>query len=365
MGCRSCSPLILWSVCLFSAVQSFTPPWKLHHRVLSTRNDALRLAAAASSSVFRQDPMLVFQQLGRGSSSGSGVGVVTLQDLQGWEELQEMLSCGDVSSSELEDLFASACATATTTTDDKLDETGFVALCRLIDNLFEDEEEEDVVVVALDVSKTTTPPPPTSRQEELLELLSYMNAVPNKLPCGLESTDQEQDLIQAMVVELELEPTNAVNNGKITSAMVMGEWELLYTSSGTMITNKGLSGLGHPSSDMAQFSRLVQKLTGSKFLGRCEYIETFGNDGESSFDVRITGEWYLRDDRNPFTGMPMTVLWVELEKIMYGVDTDNADRWESLGPVKRLDILYQKDDLLIQRGNTNTDSIFVFQRFKS
>jgi hypothetical protein len=110
-----------------------------------------------------------------------------------------------------------------------------------------------------------------------------------------------------MVVDLELEPANAVNNGKINAAMVIGEWELLYTSSGTtMITNKSLSGLGRSTSDMAQFSGLVQKLAGTKFLGMYESIETFGDAVESSFDVTITSEWMLRDDRNPFRGMRMT-----------------------------------------------------------
>jgi hypothetical protein len=126
-----------------------------------------------------------------------------------------------------------------------------------------------------------------------------------------------------------LEPKNAVNDGKINAAMVIGEWELLCTSSTAMIINKSLSGLGRSTSDMAQFSRLVQKLAGSKLLGKCEYIETFGNDVESSFDVTITGEWTLRDDRNPFTGMPMTVLWVELEKLMYGGVTNKAADWQS------------------------------------
>jgi hypothetical protein len=40
--------------------------------------------------------MVVFQQLLVHGNSVSGS--VTLQDLQGWEELQELLSCGDVSS---------------------------------------------------------------------------------------------------------------------------------------------------------------------------------------------------------------------------------------------------------------------------
>jgi hypothetical protein len=73
---------------------------------------------------------------------------------------------------------------------------------------------------------------------------------------------------------------------------------------------------------MAQFVRLRQRLTGSKFLGTCEYIETFGTRPESSFDVTITGEWMLQDDYNPYTGAPATVLYVEPEKVMYGASTN-------------------------------------------
>jgi hypothetical protein len=38
----------------------------------------------------------------------------------------------------------------------------------------------------------------------------------------------------------------------------------------------------------------------------------------------------------------MTVLWVELEKIMYGAVTSKAADWCSLGPIKWLGIVYKK-----------------------
>lgn len=194
--------------------------------------------------------------------------------------------------------------------------------------------------------------------------MSVINNDPdNRLPCGLDCTDTERERVQALISKLELEPRNLVRlkNGKIDVVQVLGEWEMLYTSSRSMRINKSLSGLGRSASTMAQFVSLRQRLRGSKFLGTCEHIETFGT-GVDSFDVTITGEWMLKDDVNPITGAPATVLCIEPEKVMYGVATNKADDWSSLGPIKRLDILYMESNLMIARANVNLESIFVFQR---
>jgi hypothetical protein len=212
---------------------------------------------------------------------------------------------------------------------------------------------------------------PISREDELMSVLSDMNINRNKevhsLPCGLDCTDKERDVIRSLISELELEPTNVVKlrNGKIAEKELMGEWDLLYTSSRTMIINNGLSGLGRSTSAFSEFVSLRKKLTGSKFLGTCEYIETLGT-GPESFDVIISGEWMLKGDTNPFTNAPATVLCVDHETVVYAIgsisSTNKADDWDSLGPMKRTDIIYMKDKLLIARGSSSTDALFVFQR---
>jgi hypothetical protein len=70
-----------------------------------------------------------------------------------------------------------------------------------------------------------------------------------------------------MVSALEGDPNNLVasrRNGKIESKELLGDWNLLYTSSRTMIINKSLSGLGRSVSSLANFAGLRQTLTGSK-----------------------------------------------------------------------------------------------------
>jgi hypothetical protein len=196
----------------------------------------------------------------------------------------------------------------------------------------------------------------SSREEDLMSILSNMNINRNyetyPLPCGLTCSDKERDVIYSIISELELEPTNAVKlkNGKITEKELMGEWDLLYTSSKTMVINKGLSGLGRSSSEYSEFVRLRKKFTGSKFLGFSEHVETLGT-GPESFDVTVNGEWMLKPDTNIFTNAPVTALCIEPEKLVYQigaiVSKNNADDWDSLGPMRRSDIIYMKDKLLI------------------
>jgi hypothetical protein len=183
-----------------------------------------------------------------------------------------------------------------------------------------------------------------------------------KLPCGFDCTDKEREVIQEFITNLETTPNLVVvNNGKVDESQVMGEWNLLYTSSRTMTINKSFSGLGQSSSSMAQIEGIRKRLAGTKYLGKVEYIESFVGE-EASFDVRVTGEWMLEGRKNIVTGMPSTSLRVDPEKIIYGPTTNQADDWASLGPIKLLDILYLDGDLMILRGNSNMDSLFVYQR---
>lgn len=100
-----------------------------------------------------------------------------------------------------------------------------------------------------------------------------------------------------------------------------------------------------------------------RYLGFVEYIEHIGgSEADDGFDVTVTGEWFLEPETNPFTGEPTTAIRLDLEKVMYGPTTNDAETWASLGPIKLLDIVYLSDNLQITRGNANPDSIFVLQR---
>ena len=116
-----------------------------------------------------------------------------------------------------------------------------------------------------------------------------------------------------------------------------------------------------------------------RFLGFVEYVETFNADlhDEETFDVVIKGEWMLREERNPFTGEPATAIQFDPEKIEYGSGYSMTEQapvvqlggglsqgasWQSLGPVKLLDIIYLTDNVQIARGNSNLETIFVFRK---
>lgn len=241
------------------------------------------------------------------------------------------------------------------------------------------------------------PPPPSSTvsrgkmtpQQVLLAFVKRQfgaQADRRLLPCGLDGISaNDQEILDTLVQTLEQDDDKnfllQTFNGKITGKQVVGSWQLLYTSSRTMRINKSLSGLGRSSSDMANFCGLQLNLRGSEFLGQMEFIEQIGrssltrttttstddddddNNDDDVLEVNISGEWMLEPETNPFTGAPTTALRINPESVAYGgVTKAKADDLNSLGPIKLLDILYLDDDLLIVRGNVNTESIFIFER---
>jgi hypothetical protein len=227
---------------------------------------------------FTESPVLVFQQLAVvGDTNNDSPPLVGMEELKQWGELQDLLSDEEIESSELEDMFAEITKATGATNNGKLDKAGFVLLYKAIDNLFvyEDDTDEGEIMnvgggndsAAVDeltgsvLSEDQRSLPDT--QEELLSLLSDIQSVPNKLPCGMDCTDKEREIIAKIVSDLEAEPNNLVlkNNGKIATTDLIGDWDLLYTNSKGIIMNKSLSGL---SSEKAKFSGVRQRLTGSK-----------------------------------------------------------------------------------------------------
>merc|ERR1712150_322827 len=129
---------------------------------------------------------------------------------------------------------------------------------------------------------------------------------------------------------------------------------------GTMKFNKGLSGLVPPG---GKFGGLRQKLSATKFLSDVEYVEKI-DAGPSSFEVRVTGDWELKNSVSLFTGAKSVALSIELEKVAYGVTTTKGDHWKSLGPMNLLSFSYLDEDIRIMRGTTSVDNIFIFKKVK-
>eukprot|EP00536_Pseudo-nitzschia_multiseries_P018885 jgi/Psemu1/316394/fgenesh1_kg.3309_\ len=182
-------------------------------------------------------------------------------------------------------------------------------------------------------------------------------------------------------------PTNLVTSGTVRSAKdlvkhILGTWDLRYTSSRTMIINKSLSGLGRSTSDLARNLGLTMTLSGNYYFGKAEFVETFGsnskldeneneyennddgNDGDDPvlLEATVNGEWMLETGTriDAKTGRPSVSLRIEVETIAYGPNTGKAEQWDSLSPIKLVDVVYLDGSLMVLRGNANADALFVY-----
>ena len=304
-------------------------------------------------AVFSEDPDSLFRKL-----TGDG-DLLTVEHMTTvWEELREMIGEEDLTVEELVDLCPKS---------QVLTQQDFEDLHKKIEAMFEEED------VGSDNETGSS-----SANEAEVETMSVKDIVLTyvkdlrsnngvRLPCGLDCDNRERELIQKGIDALQQEPDNRLfrSNGRLKSSDVMGNWNLLYTSSRTMIINKSLSGLGRSTSEKAILKGIEMRLTGNKFLGRAEFVETFGggdDEDDVTLDVSVVGEWVLEDGRNIFTRVPSSSLRVDPETITYGVSKNKADEWASLGPIKLLDFLYCDSDLMILRGTANTDAHFIYQR---
>lgn len=288
--------------------------------------------------------------------------LVGMDDLYRWGELVEMLDEGDLLPEELESIFQNTPKAPGTM--EQLNEDGFVTLYNAIDALFEDTDDADN---DNNEFNQESPSAISTLKETLLNLVNSLNQYDPEnglLPCGLECTEQEQAQILQLVNELEMEPQNVClsKGGQIQMDDLAGSWDLLYTSSGMMKFNKGLTGLGgtFPS---GRFGGLRQNLIATKYITDVEYIERIEVVPEqNSFDAIVNGDWELKSSVSLFTGAPSTIISVEPEKVMYGPTTTRADHWKSVRSMNLLDLSYLDEDLRIMRGNTSTDTLFIFRR---
>eukprot|EP00804_Cyclotella_cryptica_P024199 CCRYP_020265-RD/>CCRYP_020265-RD protein AED:0.12 eAED:0.12 QI:73/1/1/1/0.2/0.16/6/3214/534 len=286
--------------------------------------------------------------------------------LSRWGELREMLSVGDLTRSEFDELWSGV--EKAPGAKDKLDEDGFLMLYEKIDELFEDEDEmegKSKTTSSVQSAVASQATEVEELKEELLELIQDIDKLSqeeSRQPCGLDCTELEQERVLEVVSELEREPYNRVRSRAVPKEELVGNWDLIYSSSSTMKYNEGLSGLA---GGLTKFGGLQQRLTATKYLSDVEYVEqVLGKLGGQSFEVRITGDWDLRTEVSLFTGKPANVLSVTPDQVKYGPRSDKADHWKSLGPMNLLVLSYLDEDLRIMRGNTSTDTLFIFRRSK-
>lgn len=285
-------------------------------------------------------PGVIFSELANGSS------IIGMTELRKWGDLQDMLRDGELLPSEFQEIYDKVPKAPEGT--NAIDEDGFVRLYEAIDALFEDDEEEG--------------PSTESLKADLLSYVNLLNSNKDTMPCGLESLESEMQRVLELAKTLENEPSNIVvsSEGNIPLDDVVGEWDLLYTTSATMKFNKGLSGLVPPA---GKFGGLRQKFTATKYLSDVEYIEQI-DAGPSSFEVRVTGDWELKNSASLFTGSRSISLLVVPDKVTYGLTTMKGDHWKSLGPMNLLSFSYLDEDIRIMRGSTSIDNIFIFKKVR-
>ena len=287
--------------------------------------------------------------------------LVGKQEMQRWGELNDMLKEGDLTVDELDTLFDNT--EKAPGTKDMLDEDGFCTFYESIDNLFEDDDDA--------VKDNAKKADARELKEELLEYIEDIAKLAEEegqQPCGLDCSELEQERVLEVVSELEREPYNQVvavtasGSGAVDKQELVGVWELIYSSSSTMKYNEGLSGLA---GGLTRFGGLQQELSSTKYLSDVEYTEeVIGKLGGKSFEVKITGDWDVRTEVSLFTGKPSNVLSVTPDKVRYASRSDKADHWKSLGPMNLLVLTYLDQDLRIMRGNTSTDTLFIWKRLR-
>jgi hypothetical protein len=210
--------------------------------------------------------------------------LVGFEDLKRWGELQEILDEGELLPNELQSMFETVSKSTDITT--KLDQNGFVTLYNAIDSLFEvdeGEDQEDSVVMDIPEStvaefSSTSAPTSSDTKQKLVDLLDSMAVNDNEddkqdadeegeaaLPCGLTCDEKTEAAVAELVGALETEASNMIlaSGFSMSETDLTGEWDLMFTNSGMMKFNQGLSGLGG-SVPNGKFSGLRQKLTASK-----------------------------------------------------------------------------------------------------
>jgi len=279
--------------------------------------------------------------------------LVGMEELKKWGDLQDMIREGDLLPLELQNMYEAI--PKAEGSDNKLDDEGFASLCEAIDELFEEDDEEDMDTEPEAEAAALT----NASKDRLLALVKELSMNEAQLPCGLDGTESEVEVFLEIAGELEKAPTNMIRGeADVQTTDIAGDWELLYTTSSTMKFNKSLSGLVPPN---GKFGGLTQSLKASKYLADVEYVEKI-IAGPASFDVRVTGDWEIRSTVSLFTGLKSVYLDVVPGRVDYGLKSQKADHWKSLGPMTLLDMSYLDENLRIMRGTTSTESVFVFKR---
>jgi len=109
----------------------------------------------------------------------------------------------------------------------------------------------------------------------------------------------------------------------------------------------------------------VQTLTSKSYASDCAYEERIAVGGGNDVVASVDGDWSLKSTTSLLTGEPSLIVSVEPGTVKYGPTATKADHWKSVRSMNMLNLVYLDNDVRVMRGNTSTDTVFVFRRQKS
>jgi hypothetical protein len=298
-----------------------------------------------------------------GSRQGA---LVSLPDLFKWGEISELIADNQLDAAEVRDIYAKVPKAADAI---GLDLSGFIAFNKELDKLFVfDEEDEEVEAKEPVDGAAAVAKAEASASEATANLKDLLGKVNDESILGGEKAFRQSvvravnQLVSACEGIPPSSPTaNVVNRGggEVLS-QILGKWELLYATSSSLEFHSGLTGLGNTLPN-ARFVGLRQILTKDNDVLDGIYEEQLEVAGKPLL-VTVTADWELRETRSIITDETALSLEVFTQRVQYGFIDVIGERWKALRSMRLLDVLYMGDGLRIMRGQTSSNTIFVWKR---
>ncbi|CAM9803317.1 unnamed protein product [Chrysoparadoxa australica] len=326
--------------------------------------------------------------------AGSRTGLLGLNNLLRWPEVQSLVDEGQLKVSEVNGLWENVPKAeldgAYRCTDEFgegacIDAAGFLAFNAALDGLFFYEDEDEAPLAVAGPSAPTPAPAPSPAMTPLPKPTTATDASPvaavgrqgrsfeeskvhlmgivqqESQSCGLGTEPKaRQQILQAVEGLLAVAgERNVVSKGNdaVLDALP-GTWRLMYTSSKSMEFNQGITGLANtlPGAELQGLLQVLQKEGG---LLDAYYEEELIVSGGKELTVTVTGDWEVRQTTSLMTGTSSIALGMNTKRVKYGFIDVIGERWKPLRSMAVLDVVYIDDSIRIMRGQTSTSSIFV------
>ncbi len=325
------------------------------------------------------------------------------------KEINEFLADGLLARGELFALWSEAVGVG----EKDATKDQFMKLMKAIDDLFEveeideenekegDEEDEDddeieitgnnnneLVITNVDSESETNA---SEMKNYIIRLLDTSRGV------GIQDDNELDKVVLSIVPQLLSSPDNYLKrppndvvekNQQIflseevldrVERSLVGNWNLLYTTSTNFRHAKGLSGLAStiPGGVLHSFSETFSRIENSVAnvemgIHREEQIQVEGlfgmfrggNSDNKNIIVSIDGYYEVKDSRDIITKLPTITLDVEPQRIdceALKVGSKMEGGWRSVRTLNRMEILYLDNDLRVMRAG-GRGSYFIFKR---